>query len=176
MLHFWREQGAKRLLELQLERPVQFLLFMFHFNELPLKHLGLHIDDTTSRPSTFSGNIGKALAKCHILSIVKFDARQNNLSNDLHEDVTRNRSKDQLYLNYICKAMELGKVTESLAKKEPTPLLHSRWLTTANGMLRLYAVDTLLSKELVILTGWWRLIQFSRFLSESYRLVVDKCI
>ena len=67
---------------------------MFHFNELSLRHLVLHIDGTTSGPTAFSGNIGKALAKCHKLSIVKFDARQNNLPNAVHEVVTNNISKD----------------------------------------------------------------------------------
>ena len=92
-------------------------------------------------------------------------------------------------------------MTESLANKEPGPLIHSRWLTTANRILRLYVSSTSPSTELVVLTDYvlrvyapvwfsiklepqcymgarhlWRLIQLSRFLCESDRLVVDKCI
>ena len=78
--------------------PVKWLLCMLHINELPLKHLVLHLNSTTSGPTAFSGNIGKVLAKCHKLAIVKFDARQNNLPNALHEVMTNNISKDQQYL------------------------------------------------------------------------------
>jgi len=41
----------------------------------------LHKDGTTSLPITFSGNIWKALENCHEFSVVKFEARQNNLLN-----------------------------------------------------------------------------------------------
>lgn len=193
--------GAIRLLELHMGHPVQWLICMFHFNELPLRHLVLHLDGTTSGPTAFSGTIGKALAKCHDLSIVKFEARQNNLPSGLHDVADLAISKDQQYLYNICKAIEIGEVTDSLAKKEPGPLVHSRWLTTANRILRLYVASTSLSTELVLLTDYvlrvyapvwfyiklepqcymgarhlWRLIQLSRFLSETDRLVVDKCI
>jgi len=174
---------------------------MYHFNELPLRHLVLHKDGTTSGPTAFSGNIGKALEKCHELSVVKCEARENNLPNVLQDITAINISKDQQYLYNICKAIEAGQVTESLAKKEPGPLVHSRWLTTANRILRLNVSSTSPSTELVLLSDYvlrvyapvwfskklkpqcymgarhlWHLIQLSRFLSESDRLVVDKCI
>jgi hypothetical protein len=71
---------AIRLLELHMGHSVQWLVCMFHFNELPLRHLILHLDGmpTTSGPTAFSGNIGKTLEKCHELPVVKFEARQNN--------------------------------------------------------------------------------------------------
>jgi hypothetical protein len=39
----------------------------------------LHLDGATSGPTAFSGNIGEALEKRYELSVVKFEARQNNL-------------------------------------------------------------------------------------------------
>ena len=87
--------GAIRLLELHMGHPVQWLVCMFHFNELPLRHLVLHLDGTTSGPTAFSGNIGKALEKCHELSVVKFEARQNNLPNALQDITDIDISKDQ---------------------------------------------------------------------------------
>ena len=122
------------------------------FYELPLRHLVLHLDGTTSGPTAFSGTIGKALAKCHDLSIVKFEARQNNLPNALHDVADLAISKDQQYLYNICKAIEIGAVTDSLTKKEPGPFFHSQWLTTANRILCLYVASTSLSTELVLLT------------------------
>jgi hypothetical protein len=39
--------GVIRLLELHLGRPAQWSICMYHFNELPLRHLLIHIDGTT---------------------------------------------------------------------------------------------------------------------------------
>src|SRR5206468_1938185 len=95
--------------------PVQWLVYMYHFNELPLRHLVLHLDGTTSGPTAFSGNIGKALPKCHELPVVKFEARQNNIPTVLQDVSVIDISKDQQYLYNICTAIEVGEVTESLA-------------------------------------------------------------
>src|SRR5215469_1904474 len=47
-------------------------------------------------------------------------------------------SKNQKYLLDISKAIASGNCPEDLAKREPGPLSHSRWLTAANRALRLY--------------------------------------
>ena len=86
--------GAIRLLELYVGHPVQWLVCMYHFNELPLRHLVLNLDGTTSGPTAFNGNIGKALVKCHELSLVKFESRQNNLPNVLQDLTGIDISKD----------------------------------------------------------------------------------
>ena len=132
---------------------------------------------------------------------MKFEARQNNLPTLVHDVTSMDVSKDQQYLYNIVKAIEVGDVSDGLAKKEPGPLRHSRWLTAANRILRLYVSTTSPSKELTLLADYvllvyapmwfsiklepqcymgarhlWRLIQLSRFLSESDRQIVDKCI
>ena len=53
--------GLIRLLELHMGRPAQWLICMFHLNELPLRHLLVHLDGTTSGPNAFCGVIGKRL-------------------------------------------------------------------------------------------------------------------
>jgi len=193
--------GAIWLLKLHIKHPVQWLVCMFHFNELPLRHLVLHLDGTTSGPNACSGKIGKALEKCHELSVVKFEPRGNNLPSVDHVITDIDISKNQQHLYNTSKAIEVGDVTETLANKQPGPLIHSRWLTTSNRILRLYVSSTSPSVELLLLSDYilrvyapvwfciklhpqcymaarhlWHLIQLTCFLSDSDRLVVDKCI
>src|SRR5215469_13716739 len=47
-------------------------------------------------------------------------------------------SKNQKYLLDISKAIASGNCPEDLAKREPGPLSHFRWLTAANRALRLH--------------------------------------
>jgi hypothetical protein len=195
------QNGVFRLLELHLGRPLQWLVCMFHCNELPLRHLMMHLDGTTSGPSAFSGNVGKALQKCGELSIVRFEPRENKLPTMIQKIEDLDISKDQKYLYNMCIAIKTGHVAESLAKREPGPLIHSRWLTTANRILRLYVGTETPSTTLVILTEYvlrvyapvwftiklepqcykgakhfWLMVSLSRFLPDDARAVVDKCI
>ena len=45
-------------------------------------------------------------------------------------------SIDQQYLYDIHQSVSAGKLSEGLANKNPGKMAHSRWLTTANGILR----------------------------------------
>lgn len=62
--------GVIREMEKDLGRPFQWLLCLFHFNELPLRHLFAHLDGTTSGPTSYTGSIGKTISKCEDLPIV----------------------------------------------------------------------------------------------------------
>lgn len=57
-------------------------------------------------------------------------------------------SKDQQYLLQICEAVQSGFCPEDLAYKNPGPIVHSRWLTTANRLLRLYIATKQPNKKL----------------------------
>ncbi|KAJ8870204.1 hypothetical protein PR048_029220 [Dryococelus australis] len=55
------------------------------------------------------------------------------------DEIDRNFfSKHQQYLLDISSAIKSGRCPEDLSIREPGPLSHSRWLTTANRVLRLY--------------------------------------
>ena len=194
--------GVIRLLELHVGRPLQWFICMYHCNELPLRHLMMKLDGTTASPAQFNGTIGKALQDCHKLPInTQFQSRRNHLPQQLHDASTIDISKDQKYLFDICKGIELGIVSDSLARKEPGPVVHSRWLTTANRILRLYVSDKQPSAELVLLTDYvlqvyapvwfsiklepecfkgvkhlWLMAKLSRFLPDDVREVVDRSI
>ena len=63
-------------------------------------------------------------------------------------------SKDQLYLLDMVKAIQTGHCEPELAVKDPGPISHSRWLTCANRVLRLYISQTSPSRELKTLVDY----------------------
>lgn len=65
--------GVIRLLEHNLNRPLQRLVCQLHANELPLRHLMLHLGGQTSGPRCFSGQIGTELQRCEKLPTVEFE-------------------------------------------------------------------------------------------------------
>lgn len=67
------KNGVIRLLENQLGCPLQWLICLFHFNELPLRHLIKQLDGETSGPRGLQDIIGQQLEHCETLSLVKFE-------------------------------------------------------------------------------------------------------
>lgn len=45
----------------KINRPLQWIIYLLHINELPLRHLYVHIDGSNSGPQMFLGEIGKQL-------------------------------------------------------------------------------------------------------------------
>lgn len=126
--------GVIRLLELGLQKPLQWLVCQLHCNELPLRHLLQHLDGPTSGPRAFSGPIGKALSNCEELPISEFEKIPVNLPDVNISEL----STDQKYLLEITNAVSSGHCPLALSKRAPGAMNHSRWLTTANRLLRLY--------------------------------------
>ncbi|GBM88836.1 hypothetical protein AVEN_121326-1 [Araneus ventricosus] len=117
-------------------------------------------------------------------------------------DIDRNLlSKDQQYLLDISNAITLGPYPEDLANWDLGPLSHSRWLTAANQVLRLYISSSYPSGNLKEMVGfilksympvWFAIekskyftdgpkhvfqaIQTSRYLSDELLQVVDPVI
>lgn len=98
------------LLELHLEHPVQWLIYMVHFNELALRHLFMHLDVTTFGPTAFTGVLGTSIARCHVQPVLNFKARPNVLPSGFNDTNTLYISKDQKYISDICKAVQKGQV------------------------------------------------------------------
>lgn len=190
--------GVISRLEKELKRPLQWMICLLHCNELPLRHLYQYLDGKTTGPKSYSGEIGKKLDGCEKLDIVKFSQIEGNLPTmKLQQDL----SSDQKYLFEICEAVSRGECSEDLAKKNPGKLSHSRWLTTANRLLRLYVSSDNPSENLKILSEYimrvyapvwfyvklhpsgthgsrhlWRLIHFSRYLPRELLKVIDPVI
>ena len=164
-----------------------------HANEPPLRHLLHHLDGSTSGPRAFSGPIGKALSNCQSLPVVVFD----KIEVDLPTVIVKDLSTDQQYLYEMCYAVSKGECSKALSKRNPGALNHSRWITTANRLMRLYVSCQEPSASLkhlvtyvvkVYIPTWfnikmhpsckdgakhlYRLIQLSRYLSKDLRDVV----
>ena len=65
----WKK-GIIRLLEKKLKRPLQWIICLLHFNELPFRALFVQLDGTTDGPKSFTGEIGKALKNCEQMCLV----------------------------------------------------------------------------------------------------------
>jgi hypothetical protein len=190
--------GVIRLIEMQLCRPVHWFICMLHGNELPLRHLIQNLDGGTQGPNMFSGEIGKALVNCELQHVVHFLPIMFDNCPDL-DNVEL--STDQQYLYNMCKAVGNGDCNTDLALQKPGPMCHSRWLTTANRLLRLYVSTENPSENLIALVTYimqvyapvwfqiktrpacsegsrhlWKLIKYSRYLEKPLRDIVDAVI
>jgi len=189
-------KGVVHLLEKEFGRPLQRLVCLLHFNELPLRHLMQKTDGVTSGPKAFTGVIGKALATCEQLPVIKYNPISFDNCPSLHDVELSN---DQKYLYDMCTAVSTGNCSESLAVMKPGPLVHSRWLTTANRLLRLYVSSESPSDSLTDLVTYvvkvyapvwfqikvfwacsegarhvWQLIKYSRYLKPELRSIMDE--
>ena len=188
--------GIIRLLEERLHRPLHWFICLLHMNELPLRHLIRHIDGVTHGPNSFKGLIGKELVDCETKPVVKFKRIPIHLPK-----MAKDLSTDQRYLYEICLAVNSGHCDLSLAARSPGKMCHSRWLTTANRILRLYVSKQAPDEKLCCLAEYvvkvyapvWfgikkspsciygphhlhELIRRSRYLPESIRAVIDPVI
>ena len=115
--------------------------------------------------------------------------------------VLKDLSRDQQYLWEMCDSVSKGLCSLDLSKKNPGALNHSRWLTTANRLLRLYVASDKPSANLVHLVNyivrvyaplWFSIkmnpsckdgarhlfhtIQLSRYLPQELRDIIDPVI
>ncbi|XP_031339102.1 uncharacterized protein LOC116167737 isoform X2 [Photinus pyralis] len=100
---------------------------------------------STSGPNSFIGTIGKQLQSCEGLHVVTFSKIEANLP-DIDVNLLSN---DQKYLYEVCISITQGLIPPDLANKQPGKLAHSRWLTCANRILRLYVGTAKPSQSLV---------------------------
>ncbi|CAH0546980.1 unnamed protein product [Brassicogethes aeneus] len=128
-----KKGGIIRLLEQRLNRPLQWIICLLHMKELPLRHLFIEVDGTTSGPQTFSGPIGKMLEKCETRPVIQF----RPIPAELPEVTAKDLSTDQKYLYKIVSAVYLMKIFNYLSnKKEKVKYLsYAKTVTEASGTL-----------------------------------------
>jgi hypothetical protein len=132
--------GVMRKLELKLERKLVWLVCNLHTGELPLRHLIVGLDGPTVSDNKFSGTIGKLLDSATELEVnlnftrISVGPPLIKLPDKVIEDL----STDQHYGYKMVCAVRDGVLPAGLALLEIGPLNHSRWLTTANRLLRLW--------------------------------------
>ncbi|CAG9789165.1 unnamed protein product [Diatraea saccharalis] len=97
----------------------------------------MSLDGNTSGPKEYSGPIGKQLAICENKPLASFCAVADNVPK-LSNNIMKELSTDQKYLYEKCHAVMTGSCSPKLANRQPGKKAHSRWLTTANRILRFY--------------------------------------
>lgn len=142
--------GAIRLLELKFNNPVHWFVCQLHANELPLRHLIQTLDGKTSGPKGYTGNIGKKLEVCETLNVIEFQAIPTSIPEINPADL----STDQQYLYNIVTSISKEMLCQGLQFLNPGKLAHSRWLTTANRILRLYVATEKPPGNLITLTKY----------------------
>lgn len=142
--------GVIRLLEQNLEKPLQWIVCLLHANELPLRHLIEELDGKSSGPAGYSGTIGKRLSDCEKQPVVQFEV----IPSEIIEIDSNELSTDQKYLLEIYRAVSSGNCSQDLSCKNPGKMSHSRWLTTASRILRLYISDEEPSSTLVDIVNY----------------------
>ena len=145
-----KQGGIIRLLEKRLNIPLQWIICLLHMNELPFRHLFLHIDGSTSGPQTFSETIGKDLENCEKRPIVQFQPIPAVLPEVSAEDM----SAEQKYLYRIVLAVTTGEFPIDLGNKSPGKMPHARWLTRVNRIMRLYVSMKLPFENLVVIATY----------------------
>lgn len=154
-LNVGADGGINQYIEAELERPLHWFICLLHANELPLKALIIKLDGKTSGASNFSGPIGKSLNGVCDLPIVAFKRfRHVKELEEIPDFVLKKMSNDQKYLYNIVNALISGVFPESLSQMKIGNLNHSRWVTTASRICRLYASTLAPSNTLKILTSY----------------------
>lgn len=192
--------GVIRNVEIQLGRPLQWLICLLHTNELPFRHLLTALDGPTNGPKGYSGPIGVALTDCEKRSVVSFRPIVGSLPL-ISEDVVNDLSEDQKYLYKMCKVVESGHCPPQVADCQPGKMSHSRWLTTANRVLRLYVSSIKPSTNLKVLAKFivmvyapvwflikskcsfengalhlYKIMMWSRYLPKCLKAIIDPVI
>ena len=144
-----RTNGVMKRIENSLNRNLMRVLCALHTNELPLRHLFEAIDGKTSGKESWTGPIGKLLAKVLEFPLnPDFTVIEGGDLPDLSDDEIRDLSTDQKYLYRILKIIKTGIIPPDFEKFTIGPLNHARWLTLANRVCRLFISKVRLSQKL----------------------------
>ncbi|GBN91905.1 hypothetical protein AVEN_153351-1 [Araneus ventricosus] len=149
---YWAQERYYSLDGTGLNRSLQWCICLFQTNVLPLRHLLNSLDGTTTGPKQFCRPIGKAIKTCEELPVAPFSSISvDNMSDNIDRMVLSN---DQQYIYDICLAISRGECYSDMALRKPGPVSHSRWLTIADRILRLYVVTEKPSDNLIILATY----------------------
>ncbi|XP_031621365.1 uncharacterized protein LOC116339554 [Contarinia nasturtii] len=144
--------GILRRFETQLNRPLHWFVCLLHFNELPLRHLFDTLEKSSATGPRTTGTLNKQIETCENLPPVN-DFEVIALEN-IPDLGAVELTTDAIYLYRMVHAISSGAVSADLANIKPGPIAHSRWLTKASRLLRLYVTTNNPSKNLKILANY----------------------
>lgn len=81
-----KQNGIIRSLEMQLNRPLQWLVCLLHMNELPFSHLFKHLDGSTNSPIGFKGKrcVEKQNSRCVCISCISTYKRKTMFETNIY--------------------------------------------------------------------------------------------
>ena len=131
---------ALNWVEIMLERKLNCLVCALHTNELPLQHLTTTLDGATLSNNKWSGSSGKLLNDATALDINPFFKKIyiGDPFITLTDNVIKDLSTNQFYGYKIVSSNRSGNIPKDSALLEIGPVNHSRWLTTANILCRIW--------------------------------------
>ncbi|KAL7292854.1 hypothetical protein TKK_0013529 [Trichogramma kaykai] len=114
-------------------KPLQRVVCLLHFNQLPFRHLFEKINGPATGPQTYTETIGKSLKNCETRKIVKF--KRISTAETLPISDPSTLSKDQHYMYQCYEAIKSGIYSEiyprcfkfievAVNDKQNTALLH----------------------------------------------------
>ena len=132
--------GVIKTIEDLLNKKLTWIICMLHTNKLPLRHLIQKLDGKTTSSNGFSGVVGKLLNCATLLPLAQAfpTITIGKRPIELNQDVIDDLSTDQLYGYKMILAIRSGNIPIDLIKMECGPVNHSRWLTTANRLMRIW--------------------------------------
>ncbi|XP_017476032.1 PREDICTED: uncharacterized protein LOC108366213 isoform X2 [Rhagoletis zephyria] len=145
--------GILRRYEMHLNRPLHWFVCLLHFNELPLRHLFENLEkSSTTGPRSTTGTLSKQIETCESLPpVTNFEPITFE---SMPDSGAVEFTTDSNYLFRMAVAISSGMVSTDLANIKPGPIAHSRWLTKASRLLRLYVTTAKPSKNLTILSNY----------------------
>ena len=146
----WRK-GVIACMDKILGSKFHWLICMLHTNELGLRKLMAELDGPTNSKTGFSGPLGKLLDKVNNMR-PNFNYKKIDIGPevpDLPESVVKDLSRDQKVLLKRWRAVKTGILPREVALYKSGPVVHSRWLTFADTMLKMYMSDHKLDGELL---------------------------
>ncbi len=168
-------------LEKKLERKLQTVGCLLHWNELPMRAVFKYLDGETTGPTTFSGTIGKQAAiDQHQNPQVKFESIETCMI-ELPPDVVKDLSTDQRMLYQYTLGISEGKIDPVWASRKCGPLNHARWLTLSIRVLMIYTRSIKPSLKLIKLVKFvvkiysptWFRIKGASSLAEAPAIVFE---
>ena len=118
-----------------------WVICLLHTNELPLRHLLRSQGMETSGANTFTGEIGDLIKdEVHLFEVdPNFEKIESGETfPEISDAVVSDLSTDQKYIYQIVKMILTGNLDMSVLKQIIGPLNHSRWLTCASRICRVW--------------------------------------
>ena len=143
----WKE-GAVKLLEDHLERPLSWVVCLLHFNERWFTNLFEDQDGPVSGHKKYTGPIGKTFKDPDTATFVKFKIIRGKvpyISKELWDAL----SNDVQLLFGYCMAIQTGTYKETLEKNKVGEVHDARWYTKMSKILRLYMTRPKPSQKLI---------------------------